>query len=683
MKIAKFQNNTKSVLVFSMWKRKSYSIFQTISRVVVISVLAVNYLYAVPVEGIENNEQDTTKTTLEYELDEIEVSAQRSPALYSQVARVVTVINQKEIAAAPAKNIQELLEYVAGVDIRQRGAEGVQADISIRGGTFDQTLILLNGVNITDPQTGHHNLNIPVPYNQIERIEILEGPAARVYGPNAFAGAVNIITRLDNQNSFNGNITSGSFKYFDTNVSGSFVTNNLNHSLSMYLKGSDGYIANTDFEEKGIFYSNQFNGNAGKLNFQTGFSDKGFGANSFYTPKYPNQYENVQTLLTSLKWESFSRIHLTPLIYWRRHQDRFELFRDNPPAWYTSHNYHLTNTFGGNLNSWVQWKYGKTAVGIEYRSENILSNVLGEPLDEPVEVPGGNAFYTKSLSRSTFSGFLEHAYHAENWSVSAGVMGNFITESGRGLNLFPGVEASYQINSSFKLFGNFNTSLRMPTFTDLYYAGPTNIGNPDLKPELTNAIESGIALNSGKLQGRLVAFYREGNNVIDWVRMSDSEKWQPQNITSLTSYGTEIQVHSDLKQVLGPIWPDKVAVNWLFMNISKNKSDFISYYVLDNLRNKLNFSMNKEFGKYLLLDIRTTYQQREGTYTSFGDGVWGEEVGFEPFWIFDSKLTCQLKYCSIFVSVNNIFNTTYYDVGNVVQPGRLLKLGISVNANFD
>ena len=683
MKIAQFQNDSNLVLVFSKWKRKSYSIFQTISRVVVISVLGVNYLYAVPVEGIEDAGKDTTRTTLEYELEEIEVSAQRSPALYSQVARVVTVINQKEIAAAPAKNIQELLEYVAGVDIRQRGAEGVQADISIRGGTFDQTLILLNGVNITDPQTGHHNLNIPVPYNQIERIEILEGPAARVYGPNAFAGAINIITRQENGNSFHGNVTGGSFKFFDTNVSGNFVTNSLNHSLSMYLKGSDGYIANTDFEEKGIFYSNQLSGIAGKLNFQTGFSDKGFGANSFYTPKYPNQYENVQTLLTSLKWESFSRIHLTPLIYWRRHQDRFELFRENPPSWYTSHNYHLTNTFGGNLNSWIQWEYGKSAIGIEYRSENILSNVLGEPIDEPVAVSGETAFYTKSQSRSTYSGFLEHVYYAEKWSVSAGIMGNYITKSGRGLNLFPGVEASYQMNRFLKLFGNYNTSLRMPTFTDLYYAGPTNIGNPDLKPELTSAIESGIVLNSSNVQGRLVAFYRKGDDVIDWVRMNDSEKWQPQNITSLKSYGYELQIQSNLKQVLGPLWPDKVAINWLFLNISKNESDFISYYVLDYLRNKLNFSLNKEFGKYFNVDIRTTYQQREGSYTSFENGNWGEEIGFAPFWLFDSKLTCQLKYCSIFVSVNNIFNTTYYDVGNVVQPGRLIKLGFSIDANFD
>jgi iron complex outermembrane receptor protein len=184
MKTKRFGKSAQKVLIFSKWKRKSYSLFQTLNKQVVISVLATTYLLSVPAITIAI-EQDTTEIKMEYDLAEIEVSAQRSPALYSQVARIVSVIERKEIESSPAQSVQDLLEYVAGVDVRQRGVEGVQADVSIRGGTFDQTLILLNGINITDPQTGHHNLNIPLSLSQIERIEILEGPAARVYGPNA------------------------------------------------------------------------------------------------------------------------------------------------------------------------------------------------------------------------------------------------------------------------------------------------------------------------------------------------------------------------------------------------------------------------------------------------------------------------------------------------------------------
>ncbi len=402
MRKVSFGKSAQKVLFFSKWRRKNYSVFRTLKRVVVISVLATTYLLSVPVVTIAV-EKDTTEVKMEYDLDEIEVSAQRSPALYSQVARIVSVIERKEIESAPVQSVQDLLEYVAGVDVRQRGAEGVQADVSIRGGTFDQTLILLNGINITDPQTGHHNLNIPLSLSQIERIEILEGPAARVYGPNAFSGAINIVTRQPDVNLLNLQLSAGSFGYFDADLSISFKTGKLQNSLSLNKKLSDGYIENTDFDISNLFYSNQLITRKGEMSFQLGFSDKGFGANSFYTPKYPNQYEETKSLISSVKWVSNSKFHLTPVVYWRRHQDRFELFRDNPPSWYATHNYHLTNTYGGNLNSWVQSKFGKSAFGIEFRSEIILSNVLGEELDSPVEVPGEDAEFTKSKTRNYIS----------------------------------------------------------------------------------------------------------------------------------------------------------------------------------------------------------------------------------------------------------------------------------------
>lgn len=678
----KIKNKTENALVFKQWKRKGYSAFLTINRVVLISVLSVNYLLAVPTEGLETVQTDTTATVKEYKLDEIEISAQRSPALYSQVARVVTVISAKEIEAAPAQNIQELLKYLAGLDIRQRGADGIQADISIRGGTFDQTLILLNGINITDPQTGHHNLNIPIPFNQIERIEILEGPAARVYGPNAFSGAINIVTRSPQNKMLMANISTGSYKYFDTDLAGNISTGSLLHAISMNYRKSDGYISNTDFKDRGIYYLNNYEGKSGKLSIQAGYSDKEFGANSFYTPKYPNQFEEVKSLVSSVKWESNSKIHLTPVIYWRRHQDRFELFRENPPSWYSTHNYHLTNTYGGNLNSWVQWKLGKSSFGVEYRAENILSNVLGKPLDVPVEVPGETAIFTKSDSRNTFSAFIEHIYYADNWIVSAGLMGNCISGSGTGFNLFPGVEASYQLSTNFRVFGNFNTSLRMPTFTDLYYSGPTNIGNPDLNPELTSAFETGLNYNSKIVTGRIVLYYRKGTDIIDWVKMEQTDKWQPQNLTELKSYGTEIQTQVNLEKAFGNFWPEKLAVNWLFSNISKDETEYISYYVLDYLKNKINISFEKEIISNLRLDIRSTYQQREGTYTSFGNGIWAAETDYQPFWLFDSKLSYQYKNYGIFASVNNIFDTYYYDIGNVPQPGRIFKIGLSFRTGF-
>lgn len=676
------RRNEGSVLIFRKWRRKNFSLFMMMKRTVNIAVLSVSYFVSVPAVSMASV-HDTTEIKMQFDLDEIEVNAQRTPALYSQVARIVSVIERKEIEATPAQSVQELLEYVAGVDVRQRGTEGVQADVSIRGGTFDQTLILLNGVNITDPQTGHHNLNLPISLSQVERIEILEGPAARVYGPNAFSGAINIVTKQWVKNSIKMEVGGGSFGSFNSNISGAFNAGGLNNTLALNYKSSDGYINNTDFKVSNFYYSNRLDLKKGRFSFQSGYSKKGFGANSFYTPKFPNQYEETKTLFTSAKWESNQRFHFTPVVYWRRHQDRFELFRNNPASWYKHHNYHLTNVYGANMNLWLQWKLGKTALGAEFRSENILSNVLGTEMDSPKEVPGENALFTKSASRNTASVFLEHVVYFNRWTFTAGLMSNYISGSNLGVNLFPGVDASYNFTKAFKIYGSYNTSLRMPTFTDLYYEGPTNIGNPDLRPEKSATIEGGIKLNDKFIQGHFVVFYRRGDDIIDWIKMDDETVWQPLNLTRLNSLGTEVHLQLNLRKRFGSPLPEKIFVSYFFNNLEKNDFDFISNYVLDNLKHKFVGGIHQSITRQITFNLKAVFQKREGTYAEYKNGDWGNEVSYKPFWMFDTKVNYNLKRFNSFVSVNNIFDTTYNDIGNVLQPGRWIKAGIIYQFNID
>ena len=698
MKNLNFNHDAQSVLTFRKWGRKNYSSFLTVRKQVVISVLSVVYFLSTPAITMATV-QDTSEVKMEYDLDEIEVSAQRTPALYSQVARIISVIESKEIEAAPAQSVQDLLEYVAAIDVRQRGTEGVQADVSVRGGTFDQTLILLNGINITDPQTGHHNLNLPVSLAQIERIEILEGPAARVYGPNAFSGAINIVTRQSANSEISVAVSGGSFGYFDGNLSGSFSTGKMQHMLAFNGKRSDGYTNNTDFDELNGFYSNQLNTEKGALKFQLGLSEKGFGANSFYTPKYPNQYEATKTLFTSLKWEGNGPLHLTPVVYYRRHHDRFELYRtdkyqstddgysvwqnDTLPGWYTGHNYHLTNVYGANLNSWVKWGAGKTAFGVEFRREQIYSNTLGQDMDEPKDVPGEDAQFTKSDDRNTVSGFLEHAYYINKWTFTAGLMANYISGSDLGLNVFPGIDISYNVSDAVKLYSSYNTSLRMPTFTDLYYVGPSNIGNPDLKPEKSATLEGGLKLLSKLVHGHAVLFYRHGKDIIDWVKEDPTlEIWQPQNLTEINNLGTEIQAQVLLRNELGNQYPN-IQISYLYNNLEKGNADFVSNYALDNLKHKLVASVSEQLLKGLTFDLRFVFQDREGSYTQFENKVPVGEVAYDPFLVFDGKLSYRRNQFSVFASVNNIFDKQYNDIGNVIQPGRWFKTGVIYKIGFN
>ncbi len=676
----KLKQQEAEIFTFKRWGGKNYSLFRALRKEVKIGVLLAIYTYVSIPEAVFA-QSDSLKAGMELNLNEIEVSAQRAPVTFSQVARIISVIERDEIEAAPVQSIQELLEYALSVDVRQRGVHGVQADVSVRGGSFDQTLILLNGINLSDPQTGHHNFNLPVSLKNISRIEILEGPAARVYGPNAFSGAINIITGEGEGKSVKADVLAGQHNLLDWNVAGNLQTGNLNQFVAVNSISSDGYTDNTDFENRNVFYQGQLKTEPGKLDVQFGYTEKGFGANSFYTPKYPNQYEATKTTFASVKMETGKQLHFTPALYWRRHQDRFELLRGNTTDYC---NYHLTDVFGSNLNAWFSSKFGKTAFGVEFRSENIWSNNLGEALSEPIDIPGeGGHFFTKSHSRTHLSYFAEHSVYLQKFSVSAGAMANWISDLNFDWNIYPGVDMAYQINDWFKIYSSFNTSMRMPTFTDLYYNGPTNAGNPNLKPEKSSAIEGGIKYNSSAIQGHLDVFYRKGKDIIDWVRTSENLKWETKNLTEISSTGIETQIQVLPEKLFQhPLFLKKLSLNYSYIKLNKGENNFYSNYILDNLKHKFDVTLYHSIWEQMGANWQVSWQDRNGTYTKFSNGNYTGEVEYDPFWLVNLKLFWKNKNMEIYSVVSNLLDAQYNDYGNISQPGRWISFGVSYQFNF-
>lgn len=162
-----------------------------------IGVLSVSTLTYAKANGIATKPAGELSDSLsfgEQRLDEVQITGSRAPLTARQSAKIVEVISRDEIRRAEAQTINDVLKLATGVDVRQRGGFGVQTDISINGGTFDQITILLNGMPLTSPQTGHNAADLPVALDDIERIEILEGASARVFGSSAFNGAINIVT---------------------------------------------------------------------------------------------------------------------------------------------------------------------------------------------------------------------------------------------------------------------------------------------------------------------------------------------------------------------------------------------------------------------------------------------------------------------------------------------------------
>jgi vitamin B12 transporter len=524
----------KVPVVFRKWNNKGYAVFRSLNQVIKISALSLAYLlFANPGEAKVNG-TDTTSVTRNYDLESIDVTSEQLPETYSNISRVVVTITQNDIERAAVSSVNELLEYAANIDIRQRGIDGVQADVSIRGGTFDQVLVLLNGINITDPQTGHHNLNLPVDLSAIERIEILKGPGAWKFGPGAFSGAINIITKPVQKSFIKAEASAGQFAYNNQKLSVGLKTSNSSQLLSASRMATDGHTNNTDYLQKEIFYQGKLFIKANELSLQAGASDKAFGANSFYTAMYPNQYEEIQTYFVSAAFKgAFKNIKFDPKIYYRRNNDRFLLFRDNPPAY---SNFHTTDVYGASLLTVVT--LGTNAVttfGVDRRIETIYSNNLGEIIEKTRFSPVNDTILLNRYhSRANFSAFAGYKQYFNQLTVSVGLNLTHNSDLNDQWFLYPGIDLSYELSPSSSVFASANRTMRMPTFTDMYYKSPMNEGNPaPCCPNLPMAMSWVTNISMKLLRLSATGFYIAGENMIDWVRETVHDKWRTINYTQL------------------------------------------------------------------------------------------------------------------------------------------------------
>lgn len=676
----------KPAVTFRKWGRKGFSVFSSMHRVVRIATLSIAYLtFATPANAERSLlliAGDTIQPIREVEVEEVVVSAQRAPVAFSQTARIVQIIGKEELAKSPVHDLQDLLKFVPNVDVRQRGNNGVQGDISIRGSSFDQVLILLNGIPLNDPQTGHHNLNLPVSYDAIDRIEILEGPSSRIYGPNAFSGAINIITLQTDTPALTGRFSGGQYGFFESAATSTFHTGKLISNISADYKQADGSLPNTDFKIGNVFYSGSWSYPTGKLEFQGGYTDRGFGANDFYTPAYPNQYERIKTTFASVKASSKGTFHLTPSFYWRRNQDRFELFRDfaGAPSWYKMHNYHLTDTYGSNLSGWIATGFGKLAYGTDFRSENIWSTVLGNKMKTPTDVPGESDIqFTHQASRTNLSLFGEYSHHFGAFDVSGGMMANWNSSLGRKWQLYPGFDMGWKISKPLKLYVSVNKSLRLPTFTDLYYKSATNVGNPELQPEEALSVESGLKYYNPWLTTHVSVFRRWGENMIDWVRQPDDNLWYAQNLTNLNTSGIEFSAQLNPSKLFEKkLFIQTLGVSYGYLTQDKESGTYISKYLLDYLKHKIDIRLSHDIYRNLSASWLISYQDRNGTFTFWDGNKYGNEVSYEPVWLINSRVNWIKNQFNFYLEANNLLNITYYDYGNVEQPGIWMKAGIVI-----
>lgn len=670
---------------FRSFSRKNYALLTCLHKEIRIGVLSVATLGATQATLAVNPQTRAYGDTIsEQNLSEATVTASRARIAADKAARVVSVITRSEIDRAGATSVNDLLKLTVGVDVRQRGGFGVQSDISINGGTFDQITILLNGVSVNNPQTGHLAADFPVSPDEIERIEILEGAAGRLLGSQAFSGAVNIVTRKVEKNTLHASLAAGSYGTVSAGANTGLRSGAFTHFVSGNFTRTDGGTTNSAFNLGNAFYNGNYRDHNLSASWQAGLVAKEYGANTFYSAAYPNQWESNTRIFASAKAETQGKLHISPMISWIRSTDHFELIHKSP----TGENFHRNDVFSFSVNAWTKWLLGRTAIGAELRSENILSSNLGRPLDSTryVAVSGhkGN-FYTKDDHRTDINYFIEHNVVAGMFTFSAGLLANRNTAVDEKFRLYPGIDISARPDQNLRLFVSWNKAMRLPTFTDLYYKSPTQEGNVGLQPERVSAAKIGAEWKNSWLQVLAQGYYNHGSNMIDWVMYSADDIYHSANF-KLNNYGFSVNSALDFRSLVDANFLlNRLTLSYAY--IYQDKKDgagvYKSNYAMEYLRHKFVATLDHRIWNRLSASWSLRWQQREGSYIKYSGGKnTGVLKNYPSYALLNLKLSWKAPKYEIYATADNLTARSYYDLGNVEQPRCWIMAGAKMDLDL-
>lgn len=661
-------------LRFNRFSRKRYALFSCLGRVVLIGVLSVATVQHAKAGGIAAIDATTPDTLRQSDklLEEIVVTGSRAPLTLSELPKIVAVVSHEDIDRAAVSTINDVLKLATGVDVRQRGGFGVQTDISIDGGTFDQIAILLNGMDISSPQTGHNAADFPIDAADIERIEVLRGAGSRTVGGSAFSGAVNIVTRKAISSEAQAKVEAGSYGTVGANIALNLASNTLAQHISGGLMRSDGGQENSAFVRRLAFYNGILDAKRLNVQWQAGFSSTDFGANTFYSAKYNNQYETTRRFLASgsLQWRPFDiDLSIRPRMSWHRDIDHYQLIRHQTGAEH-GENYHSTDIFTAGADMSLRWCLGQTTIGAEYRNESIWSTALGELQDESDwrDIRGTSRQYSRHGNRHSTSLFAEHIVFVGPLTVSAGLLAIRNSVLSDGFRAYPGIDAKLNISSNWTLYASWNKAMRLPTYTDLYTNSAVQQGDINLKPERNTQAKIGIRYATEPIIATFTASNSRGRDMIDWVyETSESTRYQAMNIGKLNNRGLSV----DIKTKIDYWWKSspitELTLGYAFIDQDHTTSHKIyrSLYALEYLRHKLTASLSHRICKNI--DARWDFR-------------WQRRMnGYDPYAKLDVKIRYTKPSYQLWLQADNLTNHRYYDLGTVRQPGLWIMAGGNIN----
>jgi len=543
-------------------------------------------------------------------------------------------LKAKDFSASPVESLRNL-----PIDLQSRSpAKGIQTDFSLRGSNFQGVLFLLNGQRINDPQTGHHNADFPFTQADIEKIDLIPGLSSSLFGPDAIGGAINFLTKKPQDRQA---VLEGSYGAFNTKsglVSFTERIKDLRFRVSSEYAKSDGFRYDTDFKKYTATFSSSLDAPYGAFNLNFGYQDKEFGAFDFYTPGsgFPSREWTKTYLLDTGLLSENEGVMIKPNFLWRRHYDRFMLDETGVRSRYL--NQHRTDMYTPNIYFQKQiGLLGRAGLGIEYGREEIHSTNLGKHLrnHESVFLDGTNDIN----SRLSLSGSLR----IDNFD-------GFDTAYTGSLNF------RYRIQESQALALSISRSMRIPTFTELYYNDPTTVGDPGLSDEKAANFQLGYDYKRGGLSFGAVLFFREEKDTIDWIKRSAADpKWQAQNITEAQVCGLESYFKYEINKYVN------LSSNYAYINKNVADGGYLYKYGQNYSRHLANIMVNFNL-PCGTQGLALTYKQKPSR---------------SGWFLLNSHFSCNIaKHAGIFLGITNVLDVKYEEIAGIPQPGRSFEGGV-------
>jgi iron complex outermembrane receptor protein len=567
------------------------------------------------------------------------VTAATTPVELGSVTRTLTVITREQIDALPAQSVADVLRLAASVDVRARGIRGVQTDFAVRGANFGQMLVLVDGVRLNDAQSGHHNGDIAVSLDEVERIEILHGPGSALFGADAFGGTVNIVTRraIAQPTLL---VQGGSFGLVSGRGAAGFERGTLTQTVAVSTDRSSGFIYDRDYASVIARARTTLGSNS---NVSVAFLRKEFGANNFYGGNAPSREWTNQTLIAAdhqfaraAGWTFAARGS------YRTHGDRFIFNQEEPQL---SDNRHRTHAVIGQVAASRRVASGSLTIGAETGGDWIRSSNLGD----------------HQLGRVSAFGELRQEI-GRRVQVDAALRVDRYSQFGASWN--PSVGIGWSLADAVRLRASAARAFRVPTFTERYYSDPANLARAEVGPETAWAGEGGVDLFLR--QGWFVQttlFGRTDSDVIDWLRRTTADRWQTYNVREVDTLGFEVGAR---KTFAGGAF---VNVQYTAVDLDAAAVTQLSKYVLDYAPRSFAAACLLPLPGALHVAPRIEYRRRS------------RPAGTSDYVLLDARVGRRIaRGFELFVEGSNLLDEEYQEIAGVRMPGATVAVGLALRA---